>query len=209
MSNPSTDLESALDFVVNQIETEAERSGAPLDDGEKDYLRNLPTKPTNPELHVGAHRGFSGPVLRDFDYERLCTLANDARAHDVRLRPEASRQWDFACAILQFHHHPMSWLLGWAGINVKKARGFSDGCLLLVTALLIIVLSMLGIYALSTSAAGYGEIWRRVLWITAALTCIAILAALYFATKRLERWQDGQTVEKYRTDFPNTGSKTI
>src|SRR5579871_2187367 len=105
MPEESSDLDAALHFVIARIEKEAERSGAALDEDEKEFLRNLPTKPTNPTLHMGDH-STDWPVLRDFSYERLCTLAKSAYAYDVRLQPEALRQWDFACAVLQFHHHP-------------------------------------------------------------------------------------------------------
>lgn len=200
-------MDAALHFVIARIEKEAERSGAPLDEDEKEFLRHLPTKPTNPTLHTGRHFDADWPVLRDFSYERLCTLAKSAHAYDVRLRPEALRQWDFACAVLQLHHHPMSWLLDWASIRVKKARGLSDGCLLLITALLVITLSAIAVYLLWNLADRPGEIRRRAIWAAAFCLCGGILSSLYFVARRLERWQGMQTVERYRCDWSERSNR--
>lgn len=199
MPEESSDLDAALHFVIARIEKEAERSGAPLDEDEKDFLRHLPTKPTNPTVHAGGEPDW--PVLRDFNYERLCTLAKNAHAYDVRFRPEALRQWDFACAVLQFHHHPMSWLLDWASIRVKKARGLSDGCLLLSTALLVITLSAIAVCLLWNFSDRHGEIGKRAIWAAAFCLCGGIAASLYVVARRLERWQGMQTVERYRCDW--------
>ncbi len=186
--------------MIARIEGEAERSGAPLDEDEIEFLRHLPTKPTNLTLHTGGHSA-DWPVLRDFNYEKLCELAKSAHAYDVRLRPEVLSQWDFACAVLQFHRHPMSWLLGWADIRVKKARGLADGCLLFTTALIVIVLSGVAVYLLSNLGDRFVGIGKQALWAAGICLCSGILISLFFLTRRLERWQGTRTIEKYRYDY--------
>ena len=53
MKHMSADLETALTFVIERIEEEAERSGAPLSDNERNLLRQLPTEPANPTAYQG------------------------------------------------------------------------------------------------------------------------------------------------------------
>jgi hypothetical protein len=53
MKHPSADLETALTFVIERIGEEAKRSGKPLSDNERDFLRHLPTQPLNPAADQG------------------------------------------------------------------------------------------------------------------------------------------------------------
>jgi hypothetical protein len=111
MAPPSTDLDAALAFVIERISQEAQRSGTPLDDDEIHFLNHLPTEPTNPTVELGFNTAYEEswptPVLRDFSFERLCKLARDAHQHDLRTRPDATREWEFAAGVLDLDRHPM------------------------------------------------------------------------------------------------------
>jgi hypothetical protein len=175
MQKPSADLDTAVAFVIERIGEEAERATAPLDDDEVDFLNHLPAQPTNPTAGLGFNTAYEyfwpTPVLRDFRFERLCRLAKSAHLHDLQTRPGAAREWGFAAAVLRLNRHPMSWLLQWAGIKLRKARGLLDGCLLLTTALLLVIVAVLGVLALSVLVGGHGEVWKRTLWIAGGCAC--------------------------------------
>jgi hypothetical protein len=151
MRLPSNDLDAALAFVIERISQEAERSGAPLDSDKKHFLNHLPTQPTNPIAVTGFNTAYKDtlptPILRDFWFERLCRLAKDAHWHDLRTRPDAVPEWEFAAAVLEFDHHPMSWLLGWAGVRTKKRPARWDRLLLVTTATFVVVLFLVGVFA--------------------------------------------------------------
>src|SRR5215467_9693840 len=115
MQDLSTELETAVNFVVDRIREEADLICSPLDEEELEFLKNLPSVPTNPTLHNDPYSESAWPPLRDLPFERLCSLAKAARLRDLQLRPEASREWEFAAAVLQLNRHPMSWLLMWSG----------------------------------------------------------------------------------------------
>ena len=196
MKHMSSDLETALTFVIERIEEEAERSGAPLSDNERNLLRQLPTEPANPTAYQGYYPEPALPVLRDFSYERLCSLAKNARLHDSRTRPESAHDWEFAAAVLQLERHPMSWLLNWAGM--KKRRPRWDRLLLVCTALLIVLTFLFGAIALSVLAEGRQEVWRRILLIAGGCICTVVVILLYVAVQRLEKRRLKQMIEKYR-----------
>src|SRR5258707_10883648 len=122
MQRLNADLETALTFVIERIDEEAKRSGSPLDDDERYFLKHLPTVPTNLTAQREYYSESASPVLRDFSYERLCALAKNARFHDIRTRPEAARDWEFSAAVLQLERHPMSWLLDWAGMKKRRPQ---------------------------------------------------------------------------------------
>jgi hypothetical protein len=91
---------------------------------------------------------------------------------------------------LKLNRHPMSWLLGWAGI--KEHRSWWDRPLLVATALLFIgITSALMIFA----EIGSGS---RLRWIGFGVAYIGILLLLYFASRRIEEWQLKQSIKKYR-----------
>jgi len=161
----SKDLETALSFVIHRMSSEAQRSGDPLDEEETYLLGHFPTERTHPVVHGDPE---PNPVLRDFAFERLCGLAKNARLHDVRMGPEAADQWEFAAAVLQLNHHPMSWLLGWAWVKARRPRW--DGPLLVGTAFVIVALFVFGAIGLSSIIEGKTETWRRILLIAGGCT---------------------------------------
>ena len=139
--------------MIERIGEEAERSGVPLDDDEKEFLVHLPTQPTNPTASWGFNTAYEDPwptpVLRDLRFERLCNLARDAHLHDLRARPDAAREWEFASAVLKLHRHPLSWLLQWAHVRTAKRPERWDRLLLVGTATLVVMVFILGAIALS------------------------------------------------------------
>jgi hypothetical protein len=198
MQHLSTDLETALNFVIERVTVEAERSGAALGDDELYFLRHLPTEPTNVTIHQGHWPDSSVPVVRDFSYETLCALARNARLHDVQTRPEAALDWEFSATVLQLERHPMSWLLDWAG--VKKRRPRWDGLLLVGTALLFVLILIFGGIALSVFAEGRPDTWRRTLLIAGGCVYVVVVILLYVGVQRLEKRRLKQVVEKCKSD---------
>ncbi len=79
MQSSKTDLDRALRFVVRRISEQAQREGQPLVESERGFLLHLPKHPTNPTLQsAGQYPGDSiswAYPLRDFEFERLCSLA--------------------------------------------------------------------------------------------------------------------------------------
>jgi hypothetical protein len=197
--------------VVERISQEAERSSIPLDDGERHFLNHLPIEPTNPTAAIASgfnttHECFwPTPVLRDFRYERLCKLAKDARLHDIQTRPDSVREWKFAAAVLLLHHHPMSWLLGWAGIRTTKRSQLRDRLLLVATAAFVVLAFLLGVLALSMLTNGRNDVWKWMLWIVGGCAYGALMTLLYFTVRRLEVRQQERIIENYRHDLPVRG----
>lgn len=210
MQVPNVDLDLALAFVVERISEEAERSAAPLDDDEKDFLNHLPTEPTNPMASSGFDTAYEGswpiPVLRDFGFERLCNLARDAHLHDLQTGPDATREWKFAAAVLELHHHPMSWLLGWAGVRTSRRPARWDRLFLLATAVFVVVLLLFGAFVLSFLTDGQGRVWQWTLWIVGACIYGSLITVLYFAVRGLEARQRERYIETCRCYLPVRGS---
>jgi hypothetical protein len=210
MPLPSADLDVALAFVVEQVNQEAERSAAPLNEDEQYFLNHLPIEPTNPTAASGFNTAYEfslpTPVLRDFRFERLCKLARDARLHELQSRPDAAREWGFAAAVLELHRHPMAWLLSWSGIRSRKRPARWDRLLLVIAAALVVALFLLGAFALSALTEGQKEFWKWTLWIVGGCVYGTLMTLLYFGVRRLETWQREQNVEKYRCDLPVRGS---
>ena len=205
-----TDLNSAVKFVIRRITVEAERSGPPLDESDKDLLENLPAEPRNPTagyFNLGWGEPPSMPRLRDRQFERLCVLARNAYRQHTSQDPDAIRQWSFAASVLKLNRHPMMWLLRWAGIKTKKASTFADQSMLLATALLFIAVMMAGFIVIPVLAEGHGPAWTRALWIAATALYVAVIGLAYLFTRGLERWQDRRTVEKFRCNLEGRNSE--
>jgi hypothetical protein len=204
----NSDLDAALAFVVKRITQEAERSAAPLDDDEKHFLNHLPTEPTNPTAAVAsafntAYEEFSPtPVLRDLRFERLCKLARDGHSHDLQSHSNAVPEWEFAAAVLQFHRHPMSWLLGWAGIRIRKRPQLRDRLLLVTTGSFVVVLFLLGALALSALTDGQNNLWKWTLLVAGVSVYGALITLLYFAVRRFEDRQQERDIARYRSNLP-------
>jgi hypothetical protein len=202
MPLPSNDLDAALAFVIERISQEAERSGTPLGNDEKHFLNHLPTQPTNPIAVTGFNTAYKDtlptPILRDFGFERLCKLAKDAHRHDIRTRPDAVPEWEFAAA--------MSWLLGWAGVRTKKRPARWDRLLLVTTATFVVVLFLVGAFALSALTDGMKGLWRWALWGVGACVYGSVITLVYFSVRRLEVRQQESNIERCRRDLPVRGS---
>jgi hypothetical protein len=186
----NVDLDAALEFVIGRIEEEAKRSLEPLDDEQRYLLTHLPTTPTSspvylfyPELPVPA-----GP--RDLTYERLCALAKAAHAHDLRLDPSSALDWDFAASVSKLNGHPMSWLLQWAGVKVR--RPWWDRSLLILAPLLF----FLSLFALALVAPDERS---ATIGLAVLVVCgIAALVFLFFASRGLQEQQLKRTIERCR-----------
>ena len=169
--NRTADLDAALAFVIGRIEEEATRSDEPLSDGQRFLLNHLPKVSALPQAD-GADP--ESPMLllpRDIEYERLCGLAKAAHRNDLRLNPALVIDWDFAAAVSKLNGHPMSWLLQWAGVKVR--RPLWDRWLLIAAALLLIS-------SVATAAALAGtEPWTPFRWrvsvLFTALSCFSCI----------------------------------
>ena len=205
LRNLSADLEHSIAFVIARIGEQAERSGAPLGDDEIDFLHHPPTQPTNPTASWGFHTADqdSWPILtlRDVGFERLCNLARDAHAHDLRIRPDAAREWEFAGAVLQLNRHPLSWLLQWAHIRTAQRPARWDRLLLVATATLVVIVFLVGAVALSIVTDGQRDAGKWTMCGIGACIYAAFLTFLYFAARRLEARQRQQSIERYRCDL--------
>ena len=208
MHKPDPDLNAAVEFVIDRISDEAARVGAPLTDEEKGFLRDLPRRPTNLTfgwMNLPGEGVWPMPPIRDFSFEGLCALAKNAHSYDLETRPGADVEWKFAGAVLQVNHHPMAWILNWAGM---KTRARWSRLLTACCATLIVVLSALG--ALATSLLLRGE--QGLSFTTICIVCgVAIAAALvfsYIAMQRIDRWLERRAVERYRCALP-FGTSTV
>jgi hypothetical protein len=186
--NYSADLETVLRFVIRRIEEEAVRSGQPLTEEQSSLLNDLPAEPMI--LDTDPHDFESPPLMspRDMAFERLCELTKAGYGRDLELNP-ANCGWQFAKAVTELHRHPMSWLMGWAGVKCRRA--WWDGWLLLVAALVSISVWMLLFFV------GI-ETRIRFRWLIAAFGCASVVWAMWFGTRQLEKFHQRQMVEKYR-----------
>src|SRR5208283_2042333 len=130
----STDLDSALRFVIDRIAEQAKLSGEALNDEQLLLLNYLPSSPTtywDPEMPV--------LVPRNINLERVSALAKAAYRHDRQVNP-ASLDWEFALAVFTLDRHPMGGLLQGAGL--KPRRPLWDQLLLIVAAFVFIGATM-------------------------------------------------------------------
>ena len=188
--NRTADLNTALGFVIDRIEGEATRSGEPLSDEQRFLLNHLPEYSALPQTY-GADPEF--PVVlvpRDTTYERLCAVAKTAHQNDLSVNPASALDWDLAAAVSKLHRHPMSWLLQWAGLKVR--RPWWDRWLLIAAALMLIF--CFAVAVLLSVKRG----WSRFQWISIGAAYIAILVLLHFASRRIEERQLKQTIERCR-----------
>lgn len=187
----SVDLDHALAFVIERIEDAATRSGEPLTDEQRFLLNSLPRYSTLPMTNVADPEYPTMLVPRDVAYERLIALAKDARSNDLRVNPASDLEWKCALAVSKLNRHPMSWLLGWAGM---KERPWWDRPLLVGASLLFTFLLM------ALMLFGEVETWARLRWVGFGVGYIVMLLLFYLASRHIEEWQLKQTIEKYRRD---------
>src|SRR3954470_3877702 len=133
-----SDLQTALAFVRQRTEEQANRSGEPLNDEERLLLTNLPT---SSELPLWVDPEYSIPIPRDLVYEKLIRMAKDAHREDVDGRPNLLLEWKFAATVLKLKRHPMSWLLQWAKVSEKKP--WWDRLLLWMSGLVVVCCGIL------------------------------------------------------------------
>src|SRR5947209_7527055 len=126
-----SDLDLALDFVINRIEEEARVQSAPLNEDERSLLHNLPA-----ETAIAMLSDPHSAVLtaRDAPYERLSELGKAAHKRNLEANTASKADWEFSAAVCRLSKHPMSWLLQSAGVQVRKP--WWDRWLLVVAALL-------------------------------------------------------------------------
>jgi hypothetical protein len=175
--DPTADLDKSLAFVIGRIEAEATESGEPLSDEERSLLNDLPTDSVVPMTSGSDPESLTVPVPRDRAFERLCALARDARNGDVRMAPTSALDWEFAAAVSRLNHHPMAWLLHWAGVKVR--RPWWDRWLLVVAALLVIF-SSAGLMLLAGNPPS-----TPFQWVGFAAAYIAVLLPIYFALAKI------------------------
>ena len=184
-------LHRALEFIVRSIEEQATLEGEPLSDEQNFLLTNLPTSPSY-SVDNTSTVPFVSPSLmpRDRDYERLIALAKKARRRSIGSGyPRQDSQWIFAAAVCKLNHHPMFWLLQWAGVKDPRARW--DRLLLVISALLIVSIVTLSVLV---------EIWTRSLWAWVCLGVGFLVGAvlLYVGSRHLEERQLKRIIEKSR-----------
>ena len=134
-------------------------------------------------------------------------MAENAHRNDIQNRPDAALKWNFAASVLSLNRHPMSWLLGWAGIKTKKAVELWDRLLLVLSALSVVVVGSVGGIGLTLFTERYSALWRWALFVAGGLIYACLMVLLYFGIKRLEKWQAVQTVESYRCELQVRNSK--
>ncbi len=132
----TADLQAALGFVIGRIEDEASRSSEPLNDDQRFLLNDLPKDSVFANVNGSDPESWVVFVPRDTVYERLVALAKAAYRNDIRLNAALALDWEFALAVTKLNRHPMSWLLDWAGLRVR--RPWWDRFLLIAVALVLI-----------------------------------------------------------------------
>jgi hypothetical protein len=181
----------AQEFVIRRIEEEALRSGEPLSDEQRVLLNQLPKDSALPRAYGGDPEFPQVLVPRDTTYERLCALAKAAHKTDLRVNPSLAFSWEFAAAVTKLDRHPMSWLLQWAGVKVR--RPWWDRWLLIAAALLFIF--CIAVLMLLSG----NPPWTGFQWTGIAAGYIALLLLLHFVSKQIEEWQLKKTIERCRS----------
>ena len=193
----TTDLETALSFVVRRIEKQAEAAGHPLSDEEQSLLRDLP--PSNNDYLRGITPELGPPELvpRNINLERLCALAKAAYLNDRKINPE-SLDWEFAFAVFRLNRHPMWGVLNAAGVKMYR-RPLLDQFFMILTALLPIVALVLLMANGTRSAFG----WAGILCGT-----VAVMLLIFLASRQIEQRQLENHIERCRLASRNISWKT-
>jgi hypothetical protein len=189
MQTQTSDLDTALAFVIRQIEDEAKRSGMPLDDEQRYLMTHLPAIT---DVYAWPDPEFPRLIPRDLLYEKLCALAKAARLYDLRTRPAAANEWEFAAAVLKVNRHPMLWLLKWAG--VKERRPWWDLLLLIGASFAVTVCAI----CLMIYAEILGQSWNWGHWSVFGLGCGIIITCAYLGSRKFRNWQINRAIESTR-----------
>jgi hypothetical protein len=168
----TTDLETALGFVVRRIGEQAKASDHPLNDEEHSLLKNLPSSNIN-YLNWDPELGPPGLVPRNISLERLCALAKAAYLNDHKINSE-SLDWEFAFAVFRLNRHPMWGVLNSAG--VKYSRPLWDQLFVIFAALVTVI----AVIVLAWNGPPTRFRWAGILCAT-----VAIMLLIYFASRRL------------------------
>lgn len=188
--NRTADLDIALAFVTQQIEREAMLSGAPLNDEQKLLLKHLPTWSALPLQPITDLEDPPEFVPRDLPYEELCAVAKAAYLRDVSLNPASAAEWEFAAAVAKLNRHPMTWLLSWAGVEVRKPH--RDRLRLVAAALVCVAAGLAGL------AAVLSDTLPLSLRILIGLGSSGVLAVVIVASLRMEPRHLRRTIEQLR-----------
>lgn len=193
----TTDLETALSFVVRRVEEQAKESGHPLNDQEHSLLKSLP--PSNVDYLWCAAPEFGPPELvpRNINLERLCALAKAAYLNDRKINPELL-DWEFAFAVFRLNRHPMWGVLNSAGVKMYR-RPLLDQFFVILTALLPIIALILLVANGTRSTFG----WAGVLCGT-----VAIMLLIFFASRQIEQQQLENHIKRCRLASRNINWKT-
>jgi len=180
----STDLDSALRFVIDRIAEQAKLSGEALNDEQLLLLNYLPSSPTT-------YWDAEMPVLvpKNINLERVCVLAKAAYQHDHQVNP-ASLDWEFALAVFTLDRHPMGGLLQAAGM--KPRRPLWDQLLLIVAAFVFIGATM------SLVLLAGKEPWTLFKRVELGFGYLAVLLLMYSASRRIQEWQLEKDIERFR-----------
>lgn len=181
----TTDLDAALRFVVGRIEEQATLSGEPLDKEQNLLLKYLPCAEdaTYPDPE------FPTPVPRNLNLERLCALTRAAYLNDQQTNP-TSLDWEFAFAVLRLNRHAMWGLLRQAGVKYRRPPW--DSILLAIASLLFVAAG-----AVLAFLEGL-EPWTRLQWIEFGFGYGALVALMYFVSRRIEKRQLQKEIERCR-----------
>ena len=183
----TTDLETALSFVVHRIEQHAKESGHPLNAEEHSLLKTLPRSSVE----------YWAAPERNFNLERLCALAKTAYLNDRQTNPE-SLDWEFAFAVFRLNRHPMWGVLNSASVKMYR-RPLLDQVLVILTALLPIIALTLLVASGTRSTFG----WAGILCGT-----VAIMLLVFFASRQIEQRQLENHIERCRLASRNISWKT-
>jgi len=182
----TTDLETALTFVVRRIEEQAKESGHPLNQEEHSLLKILPPSNAN-YLNWASEFGPPDLVPRNINLERLCALAKAAYLNDRQINPE-SLDWEFAFAIFRLNRHPMWGVLSSGGVKMYR-RPLWDQLFLILAALLPIIALIL-LVANETRSTFW---WAGILCGT-----LAIMLLIFLASRKIEQQQLENYIERCR-----------
>lgn len=182
----TTDLETALRFVVRRIEEQAKASEHRLNEEEHSLLQNLPSSSVS-HLIYAPDLGPPELVPRNINLEQLCALAKAAYLNDRKINPE-SLDWEFAFAVFRLDRHPMWGVLNSAGVKMYR-RPLWDQLFVIIAALFPLIAVIL--------LASNGP---RTLFQQAEILCgtVAIMLLIYFASRQIQKWRLENHIERCR-----------
>ena len=191
----TTDLETALIFVIHRIKEQATASGAPLNEEEHLLLENLPS--ANVNYPVATELGPPELVPRNINLDRLCALAKAAYLSDRNINPE-SLDWEFALAVFTLSRHPMWGVLHSAGVKLYR-RPLWDRLFVIIAAMVPVI----GVIVFAVKGPQTLIGWAGVVCGT-----VAFMLLIYFASRRIEQRQLMNYIAKCKFASRNISWKT-